>query len=68
MRPSAGGTARCHRRQDIADYDMDIGYEGSEPKVEPTAQIQNEVDPDAEYAKMEISHDGTLHQRMMPGE
>ena len=26
--------------EDIADYDPDVGYEGSEPKVEPVAQEQ----------------------------
>ena len=35
-------------REDIANYDVDIGYVGSEPKVEPDAQVEREVDPDAE--------------------
>ena len=52
----------------IADYNLDIDYEGSEPKVESVAQDEREVDSDAEYAKMEMSRDGTLHQRMMPWE
>ena len=34
--------------RDIADYNPDIDYEGSEPKVEPVDQEQREVDPDAE--------------------
>ena len=34
----------------IADYDLDVDYEGSKPEVEPDAQEQREVDPDAEYA------------------
>ena len=54
--------------KDIADYNPDIDYEGSEPKVKQSAQEQREVDPDAEYAEMEIPQDGTLHQRMMPWE
>ena len=29
--------------EDIADYDLDIDYEGSEPKVEPVAQVEREV-------------------------
>ena len=50
----------------IADYNPYINYEGSEPKVKPNAQEQWEVDPDAEYAKMGISRDGSLHRKMMP--
>ena len=53
---------------DIDDYNVDVDYEGLEPKVEPDAQEQREVDPDAEYTEMEIPQDGTLHQRMMPGD
>ena len=52
--------------EDIADYDPEVDYGGSEPVVEQSAQEQREVDPDAEYAEMEIPQDGTLHQRMMP--
>ena len=40
--------------KDIADYDPDVDYKGSEPKVEQSAQEQREVDPDAEYLEMEI--------------
>ena len=40
--------------KDIEDYDQDVDYEGSEPKVEQSAQEQREVDHDAEYANMEI--------------
>ena len=54
--------------RDITDYDLDIGYEGSEPKVEQVAQEQREVDPDAQYAKIEMSRNGNLCQRMMPQE
>ena len=54
--------------KDIADYNQDVDYEGSEPEVEQSAQEQREVDPDAEFAEMEIPQDGTLHQRMMPQE
>ena len=50
----------------IADYDPYIDYEGSEPKGKQSAQEHREVDPDAEYAEMEIHQDGTLCQRMMP--
>ena len=39
---------------------------GLKPENEPVAQDQREVNPDTEYAKMEIPHDGTLHQRVMP--
>ena len=52
--------------EDIADYNLDIDYEGSEPEIKPSAQEQKEVDPDAEHAEMEIPQDETLHQRMMP--
>ena len=41
---------------------------GSEPEVESVTQDEREVDPDAEYANMEIPHDGTLCQGMMPWE
>ena len=44
--------------KDIADYNLDIVYVGSEPEVEPVTQD--------ERANMEIPHDGTLCQRMMP--
>ena len=54
--------------KDIADYDLDIDYEGSEPKFQPVTQVEREADPDAEYAKMEIPLGGTLCQRMMPQE
>ena len=54
--------------EDIEDYNPDVDYEGSEPKVEQSASEQREVDLDAEYANMEIPQDGTLHHRMMPQE
>ena len=54
--------------KDTADYDLDVDYEGSEPDVVPVAQVEREVDPDAQYANMDIPCDGTLHQRMMPEE
>ena len=54
--------------KDIADYDLDVDYEGSEPKAKQSAQEQREVDPDAEFVEMEIPQDGTLHQRIMPQE
>ena len=41
--------------EDIADYNPDVDYEGSEPKVELVPQVEREVDPG-----------GFLHQRMMP--
>ena len=34
--------------RDIADYNLDIADEGSEPENEPVAQEQKEEDPDAE--------------------
>ena len=40
--------------KDIEDYNMDINYEGLEPKVEQRAQEQREVDPDTEYVNKEI--------------
>ena len=40
--------------KEIADYGPDIDYEGSEPKVEQSAQEQREVDPEVEYTEMEI--------------
>ena len=52
--------------KDIAGYDLDVDYEGSEPEVKQSAQEQKEVDPDAEYAEMEIPQDGILRKRMMP--
>ena len=54
--------------EDIAAYDLDVDYEGSEPKDEPDAWEQREDDPDAAHAKMEMPRNGTLHQRMMPQE
>ena len=53
---------------DMEDYNLDEDYEGTEPKVKQSAQEQKEVDPDAEYANIEISQDGTLCKRMMPQE
>ena len=41
---------------------MDVDYDGSEPKNELLAQEQKEI-ADAEYANMEILHDGTFHRR-----
>ena len=54
--------------KNIADCNPDVDYESSEPEVEPITQVEREVDPDAEDANMDIPHDGTLHQRMMPWE
>ena len=34
--------------EDIADYDLDVDYEGSEPEVKQSAQEQRKVDHDAE--------------------
>ena len=52
--------------KDIADYNLDIDYEGSEPKAKPVTQDKSKVNPDAEYANIEIPWDGTFCQRMMP--
>ena len=49
-------TAEC---RDIADYSLDVGYE-------QVTQEQREVNPDAEYAKIEMPRSGTIHHRMMP--
>ena len=40
--------------EDIADYNPDVDYEGSESKIEPVAQEEKEENSDAEYANMEI--------------
>ena len=40
--------------KDIADYNLDVDYEGSEPKFDQSAQEKREIDPDAEHANMEI--------------
>ena len=52
--------------KDIADYNPDMDYEALESQNEQVAQDQREVNYDAEYAKMEVSCDGTLRQKMMP--
>ena len=46
--------------KDIADNNPDIDYEGSEPQNEEVTQDHMEVNPDVEYAKMKVLHDGTL--------
>ena len=50
----------------IIDYDLDIDYDGSEPKNEPVAQEEKEENSNAEYVNMEMTCGGTFHQRMMP--
>ena len=49
----------------IADYDLDIDYEGSEPKNEPVTQEEKDKDPNAECASMKILCTGTFCQRMI---
>ena len=49
----------------IACFNLNVNYEGSEPKNETVAQEENEEHSDAEYEKMEIHHAGTFCQRMM---
>ena len=66
--PQQEGQLDAAESKDIADYDPDVDYVGSEPKVEPVTQVEREVHPDEEYSKMEITHDGTLQQKMMPRE
>ena len=44
--------------KDIADYDLDVNYEGSEPKVETDVHEQREVDLDAENVKMKCPEVG----------
>ena len=41
--------------KDMADYDPDVDYVGSEPKVDSVAQDEREVDPDVEYMNIDIS-------------
>ena len=38
----------------MVDYNMDIDYEGSEPKNEPVAQKEKEENSDVEYVNVEI--------------
>ena len=52
--PQQGEQPDATGGKDIADYDPDIDCEGPEPEVEQSAQEQREVDPDAEFAEMEI--------------
>ena len=66
--PQQGEQPDATEGEVIADYNPDIDYEGSEPKVETDTQKQREVDPDTEYAKMEMPRSGTLRQRMTPWE
>ena len=66
--PQQEGHPDAIEGRDIADYNLDIDYEGSEPKVDPFAQEQRKVDPDAGYAKMIMPRNGTLHQRLIPWE
>ena len=40
--------------KDIAEYNLDIDYEGSEPEVKQSAKEQSKVELDAEFAEMEI--------------
>ena len=66
--PQQGEQPDTTEGKDIADYNPDIDYEGSEPKVEPDTKEQREDDPDAAYMKMEMPRNGILCQRMMPWE
>ena len=66
--PQKEGYLDAAVNKDIADHDLDMDYEGSEPKVELVARDQREVDPATEYAKMEMPRNGTLCERMMPWE
>ena len=66
--PQQGEQPDATEGKDIADYDPDVDYKGSEPKVEPDMQEQSEVDPDTEHAKIEKPRSGTLHLWMMPWE
>ena len=52
--PQQEGQLDATEGKDIADYDQDIVYEASEPKVELVAQVKREVDTNAEYVKMEM--------------
>ena len=66
--PQQGKQPDAAEGKDIADNNLDIGYEGSEPQVEPDAQEQRDIDPDAAYAKMEMPRNGTLCQRIISWE
>ena len=50
----------------MADYHLNINYEGSESKNEPVTYEEKEENSDAEFACMEMPHEGTFHQRMTP--
>ena len=45
--------------------DLDVDYEGSEPKIEPISQEEKEENSVTEYANMLIPQKGTFHQRTM---
>ena len=49
----------------IVDYNPDVDYEGSEPKVEPGTQEKRKVGSYVEYVKVEMPRDEILHQRIM---
>ena len=66
--PQQGEQLDATEGKDIADYNPDVDYEGSDLEVEPDAQEQRKVDSGTEYGKMELPRSGTLHLRMMPWE
>ena len=50
----------------IVDYILDVDYEGSETKNATVALEEEEENSVTEYVCIEIPHEGTFHQRMMP--
>ena len=46
--PQQEGQSDAKEGEVIADYDLDIDYEGSDPKNKLVAQAEKEEDPDAE--------------------
>ena len=52
--------------REIAGYNPDIDYKWSKPKAMLVAHEQRKVNPDSEYAKLEMPRSETFHQRMLP--
>ena len=48
----------------IADYDLDIDYEGSEPKIEPVTQEEKEENSNTEYANSHMMKPCNFMQRI----
>ena len=61
--PQQEGQIDASEGKDIADFNWDVDYEDLEPEAEPVTQVEREVDPNTEYARMEIPSGGTSCQR-----